>query len=130
LFEHKIIAGEHMRNVQENGETVGFELQVRIPYYRGLALSMIHELEVTVDGESYSREDIRFAVATGSFTLNEMETAVNNRWEFGELAKLTVMKAGGLTEGEHDVEVVVHLRISYLPFIPARKGSKTLKVTS
>jgi len=29
----------------------GFEFDIRIPYYRGIALSMIEAFEVTVDGD-------------------------------------------------------------------------------
>lgn len=130
MFEHKIISGEHIRNVAKDGEITGFEIGLRIPYYRGLALSMVHDIELKVDGESYSTDLMCFTVSTGSFMFAEMETVVNNRWEFGEVATLTVTRPGGLSEGEHDVEVVLHLRISYLPFIPARKGIKTLKLSS
>ena len=118
MFDHRIICEEGFRNVSEGGEVVGFEFLARLPYYRGLGLSMVENLAVTVDGEDIPREDIRFSVRGRSWTLDALETCHDDRWNFGEKARITVMRAGGLSSGRHKLKLAERLRISYLPFVP------------
>ena len=74
----------------------GFAFFGRLPYYRGLGLSMIEDITVSVDGEVIPRADIRFSVRDKRYTLDEMETVYDNRWNFGEKAKIIALKPGGL----------------------------------
>ena len=50
---------------------------------------------MTVDGEVFAREDIRWTLAGTSFTLQELENSSMLRWQFDDAATLTVPKAGG-----------------------------------
>ncbi|MBT2721156.1 DUF6379 domain-containing protein [Bacillus sp. ISL-46] len=116
MFEQYLVCEDGFRNVVKEGEIVGFEVKLRIPYYRGLALSMINSIDIEVNGIPFAHEDMVFSVETGSFPYSELSTVINNRWEMGEKAALFVKKTGGLTEGIHEVHAVVNLRISYLPW--------------
>ena len=116
MFEQYLVCEDGFRNVVEDGETVGFEVKLRIPYYRGVALSLINSINLEVDGISYSHNDMVFSVETGSFPYSELSTVINNRWELGEKATLFVKKTGGLSVGKHEVHAVINLRISYLPW--------------
>ncbi len=126
MFDHHIICDEGFRNVEENGSVIGFALLARLPYYRGLGLSMIEDLALTVDGEKIPREAIRFSVRGRSWTLDEMETEYGDRWNFGEKAEVTVLRPGGLAPGNHTVHLAERMRISYLPFVPTTSISKEL----
>lgn len=70
---------------------------------------MIEDIGLTIDGEPVPREDIRFCVHGRSWTLNEMETVYDDRWNFGEKATVTVtvLRPGGLIAGAHKVEIAV-----------------------
>ncbi|MFS0778264.1 DUF6379 domain-containing protein [Neobacillus sp. 3P2-tot-E-2] len=116
MFEQYMVCEDGFRNVVKDGDVVGFEVKLRVPYYRGIALSLINSIDLLVDGVSFSHDDMVFSVETGSFPYNELSTVINNRWEFGEKAILFVKKQGGLAEGIHKVHAVVNLRISYLPW--------------
>lgn len=116
VFEQYMVCEDGFRNVVKDGDVVGYEVKLRVPYYRGIALSLINSIDLEVDGVSYSHNDMVFSVETGSFPYNELSTVINNRWEFGEKATLFVKKQGGLAEGIHKVNAVVNLRISYLPW--------------
>ena len=118
MFDHHIICEEGFRNVSDAGSVTGFEFQARLPYYRGLGLSMVEDLSVSVDGVEVPREDIRFSVRGRSWTLDELETCYDDRWNFGERATIFVKRAGGLTAGRHQLKLSERLRISYLPFVP------------
>jgi len=128
MFDNKIVCHEGLQNEIENGEVVGFSFLARLPYYRGLGLSMIEDLAVTVDGEAFPRESIRFSVRGRSWTLDQMETEYGDRWNFGEKARITVNKPGGLSKGKHNIEIAERMRISYLPFVPTTKGSAEVEL--
>ena len=102
----------------------------RLPYYRGLGLSMVEDIQVTVDGEAIAREDVRFSVRGKTYTLDQMETVYDDRWNFGEKARITALKSGGLAPGKHTVEFAVRNRISYLPFVPTTKCVKELALAA
>jgi len=126
VFEQYLVCEEGFRNVEDNGEIIGFELKIRIPYYRGIALSLINHIELEVNGTAFLQDDMVFTVNSGSFPYKELATVINNRWEFGEKATLFVRKQGGLNPGEHQVRVFVSLRISYLPWPNIGENQKIL----
>lgn len=118
--------------VEDSLENVagGFAFLGRLPYYRGLGLSMVEDLQITVDGEAIAREDVRFSVRGKTYTLDQMETTYDDRWNFGEKATITALKPGGLTPGMHTLEFAVRNRISYLPFVPTTKCVKELALAA
>jgi hypothetical protein len=130
MMDNKMICTDLFENVVENGEATGFAFLGRLPYYRGLGLSMIEDIAVTVDGEAIPREAIRFTVRGRTWTLDEMETEYGDRWNFGEKARITALKTGGLSPGEHKIEFAVRMRVSYLPFVPTTKDTKALKLAA
>ena len=107
------------KNVSQNGEITGFQLAVKSGYYRGVYLPLIEGFEVTVDGESFARDQIRASFHGRSYTLDQLEKATNDRWPWTEPAILTIHKPGGLKPGMHDVQVTAKLRISYMPVQPS-----------
>jgi Domain of unknown function (DUF6379) len=128
MFDNKMICTDGFENVLKNGEVVGFSFLARLPYYRGLGLSMVEEIEVTVDGEKIPRSDIRFSVRGRTWTLDQMEIEYGDRWNFGEKARVTALKAGGLKPGKHRIQLMERLRISYLPFTPSTRDVKELEL--
>jgi len=128
MFDNKIIVPDSLERLTAADGAEGFAVLARLPYYRGLGLSMVEDIGVTVDGEKVARENIRFSVRGRSWTLAEMETEYGDRWNFGEKARVIVKRPGGLKGGEHDVEVAVRMRISYLPMVPTTRDQKRLKM--
>lgn len=125
MMDKLMIVEDSLENVDG-----GFAFLGRLPYYRGLGLSMIEDIQVSVDGVAAAREDVRFAVRGKTYTLDEMETVYDDRWNFGEKAKIIVLKDGGLTPGKHTLEMAVRYRVSYLPFVPTTKSSKELALAA
>jgi Domain of unknown function (DUF6379) len=126
MFDNKIIVPDSLERRADVSGKEGFALQARLPYYRGLGLSMVEDIAVTVDGEKMQRESVRFSVRGRSWTLEQMETEYGDRWNFGEKARILVTKPGGLSAGAHEVKVGVRMRISYLPFTPTTTDSKVM----
>lgn len=126
MFDDKIIVPDSLRNKVTVDGLQGFSLLARLPYYRGLGLSMVEDIAVSVDGEKAPRGDIRFSVRGRTWTLDAMESEYGDRWNFGEQATVFVQRAGGLSPGPHRFEVAIRMRVSYLPFVPTTTDRKEL----
>ena len=75
LFEKYIICEEGFGNLyDEKGECTGFQLKLRLPYYRSVRLSLIDDLKIRVDGKLYPRESITVTLGEDTFTLDQMLT--------------------------------------------------------
>lgn len=110
-----VIMNTGFKNTLEAGRTSGYQLDVRIPYYRSVYLSAVHSLDLTVDGTKIAPKDIRIRVAGKTFTIDQMYEADSVRWGFGDPATLLVASPGGLQPGIHTVRVGILIRKSYLP---------------
>ncbi len=128
MFDRYMICEETVRNVNEGGQVTGFQFGARIAYYRGIGFSKVESLAVTVDGEPVPPSDLRFTVTGGTFTLAQMETEYEARWEFGEVATVTVLRPGGLPAGDHKIEFTEELRIAYLPFPLKGRDAKVVHI--
>jgi hypothetical protein len=128
MFDRYMICEHDFRNVTEAGEVTGFQFFARLPYYRGLGLSMIEDLAITVDGRPISREALRVTLHGNTYTMAEMECEYVDRWEFGEEAIITILQPRGLSKGLHKIEMKDTLRISYLPFLSTGSDTKVLEL--
>ena len=113
MFEKYMIYDEGFCNVEKNGEITGFQVGVRITYYRGVCLAVIDNFEVTVDGVNYTKDQMTFNVKNTAYRFEEMVGRTDIRWDFGEVAYLTIALPGGLSEGEHIVRVAEDIRVVY-----------------
>src|SRR3974390_784302 len=129
MFDQYMICTDGFCNTREGGQVTGFQFGARLPYYRGLGLSMVEDIAITVEGNAVAKEDILFCVRGKSWTLAELESEASERWEMGEIATLKVRKAGGLAKGNHKIELAEQLRISYLPFSPVTRDAKQLTLS-
>ena len=117
MFDNYVLSDGSVRNVKnKDGQTCGFSMLSRVNYYRGIPLTMVHDLSVELDGEAVDKADIRFSVdGEDWFTPAEMETVTTYKWEFGEEATVMVVKDGGLTPGKHTVTLAQTIRTEYIP---------------
>jgi hypothetical protein len=115
MLEREMIQTHGFGNVTADGRITGFQIRIRIPYYRGIWASLLEGADVAVDGEEFSRDDILWTLGDKTLTLAELEAASDVRWPFDEPAVLTVSKPGGLAVGMHDVSVKLAFRASYMP---------------
>lgn len=128
-----MIHDNEFKNVKnEKDQITGFQIGVRITYYRGVFLALIKNFEVTVDGVTYKKGDMTFTVNGHTYTFDEMIGKVDEHWEFGDVAILTINKPDGLAKGEHDVTVVEEIRVCYglmpVPIHNSAKWNKKLSI--
>jgi Domain of unknown function (DUF6379) len=126
MFEKYMIVEDDVQNIVENGQKTGFQFGARLPYYRGLGLSMVEEIIVTIDGEKIPQENVSLTVKGKNYTMAQMETEPEARWEMGEIEYVQVKKAGGIAAGEHKLHLLLNLRVSYMPFPSIRQSEKTI----
>jgi len=114
MFDKYMIYDAECKNVVKDGKVTGFQVGVRVTYYRGIIIALIKNFEVTVDGVKYTKDDMTFTFnGNHTYTFDEMFGVTDERWGFGDVAVITVNKDGGLTPGEHEIEVTEELRVSY-----------------
>ncbi len=103
MFDRYMIVEDGFRNVSRNGKVIGFQVNTRLPYYRGIGVSMVEDVSVTIDGEIFPRDAVTVLLRGKPLTLDAMETDYRERWEFGEIGTLIVRKPGGLAPGKHRI---------------------------
>jgi hypothetical protein len=124
VFDKYIVCEESLR---VRGRTGGV-VDVRMPYYRGLALSMVEAVDITVDGQPIPAERTTFTVHGNTYTFDHLPQVTGDRWEMGERAELAFETDQPLAPGEHDIAVAVRLRISYMPVPGGGRDRKRLTV--
>lgn len=128
MFEKYMIVTEKVSNKIKEGNAVGFEFEARLPYYRGVSLSMVEEIEVGINGNTLPQENVHITVHGNTYNLHDRENQMEDRWEMGEVASLFVEYKGGLPAGEHELSLKINLRIGYMPFPSIRNASKKIKI--
>lgn len=115
MFDNNVFIADSCTNVLENGAVIGYELQTNITYYRGIPLSMVEFIKVSVDGVEADVENIRISVDREDwFTMTEAETVTSYKWEYGEPLYIRVL-GEGLSRGTHKVQLTVATRTAYIP---------------
>src|SRR3954467_6278599 len=113
MFDNFIVCEEGFR-ARDDGRPGGV-VEVRMPYYRGLGLSMVEAVDLVLDGTPVPPARTAFTVHGNTYSLPHLPEVPAPRWEMGERARLACEPDEPLAPGEHDVAVSVRLRISYMP---------------
>lgn len=115
MLEKECIQSRGFRNVTEDGAVVGFQVAFRSLYYRGVWLSQLRPATLTVDGETFSGDQISWTISGKEYEQDELAEYGDVNWPLLEPALLTVHKPGGLAQGFHDVVLEYTYSASYLP---------------
>ncbi len=125
MYEKYLLARNDFQNVSTNGQITGFQIKIRIPYYRGVYLSQIEDVKLKVDEEEFLADVMTFTVPihgpnvpdspTKTYTAEQLAMASSERWYFGDPMLLTIRKPGGLKQGVHEVSLAIAARNSYRP---------------
>lgn len=120
-FTDRVIRQDGFYNLLLNGQQVGFNLDLRINYYRGLPLSSVQKIEITVDGEKIP-EYLMLAELNGKqFTVSQMPEMYMEYWGSKTPMHMRVFNYG-LSQGEHDVAVRIEYKNPYMQFAPGIYG--------
>ncbi|MGN6220881.1 MAG: C-glycoside deglycosidase beta subunit domain-containing protein [Microbacterium sp.] len=126
MYDKYLIVENSLRSTPD-----GIEFDVRVAYYRSVALSMVDAFKVSIDGEPVPAGDIRFVLRGDAYSQIEMDDESAVRWEFGEIATIRVHRRHPLEAGSHQVGFAQSLRIIYMPGgILRGEDTKTLELSS
>lgn len=133
-LNEEIIKKKSFQSLYINGAKNGFEFDVQLAYYRGHYLSDIDLLEVYVDGEKMPAEAVTFELNGKEMPVYKLSYAVTEFWSQVVPARIRVIKKGGLSAGEHELELKLMLRVPYMQIGPGHQfmpldGGEKVKVT-
>ncbi len=128
MFDRYIVCEEGFR-IRADGRPGGV-VEVRMPYYRGLGLSMVEAVDLVLDGTPVPAERTDFTVHGNTYRFDELPQILDDRWEMGERAQLGFLTDELLGPGEHDIAVSVRLRISYMPVPGGGRDRKRLTLNA
>jgi len=111
----KFISRLGFKNIYQEGQCIGFQFNIIIPYYRGIFISCINDFVVKVDNESFSKDKIKLKIGDRVVQLTKIDDAYDIFWNYGTKATVIVDKPRGLSDGLHTVECGLNIRKSYMP---------------
>lgn len=116
MFDNNVFLEGSCKNFAKDGKVKGFTLSTNITYYRAIPLSMVNDIQVSLNDNPCPREDIRCSTdGEDWFTLDEMKTVTTYKWEYDEPLLIRVLCDGGLAPGSHKVKLTVTTRTAYIP---------------
>jgi Domain of unknown function (DUF6379) len=127
MFEKYLLVDGSAR-LEQPGDDRTVAVDVRIAYYRGLGLSMVEDVSVAIDGEVIPRRDTQFSIHGHCYRLDELATAVEDRWGLREAATITLVSRDPVSPGEHLFELTERLRISYMPYPAVTHAAKRMRI--
>lgn len=115
-MDRQVIQSTGFHNIKDaEGNVVGFEFRVRLPYYRGVYYSQLRVGTVVVDGESFGKDQYKWVLKGEEYSAAQLAEDFRSHWSPVELATIRVMKEGGLVQGFHDVKYGFCWESSYMP---------------
>ena len=124
MFDKYIICEDSLRPTKT--PKPGAQVEVRLPYYRGLGLSMVEAVDVSVDGEAVDPQVTTLTVHGQTYPFSDLGAVLDDRWEMGERATVAFPLDRPLASGAHDIDVAIRLRISYMPVPGGGRDRKRL----
>lgn len=95
----------------------GLSLDVRLPWYRSLPLSVVMPSELLVDDQTLSLDGATVEHEGQRYTLAELPEQVGAWWFIQDSVTLHVPTATPLPAGTHEVSLTLHLFPPYIPML-------------
>jgi len=119
-YEDHVILDDGFCNYYCNGARAGYMLTIGLNYYRSLPLSCIEEFELTVDGGKVDNKKIQFRLNGKQFMISQLPDLISEYWFVLDKAQLVIDNDGGLSIGEHNIELKMIIRSPYMYFFSPR----------
>lgn len=120
-YVDSVLRQDALRPIRLEAGPVGFSLDIGLNYYRGLPLSTIEELELSVDGERIPDHLLLFEYNRKLIPHSHLSRAFTEFWSLKKPLRVLVYQ-GGLAEGDHDIDLKVIMRSPYMQFGPGMWG--------
>lgn len=131
-FSEALLHEKTIKNCQINlghKKLDGFCFNIYQPWYKASPVGMIHDIEVIIDGRKVPREDIQLILKGGQrIMLYNARTIHDIWWDIVNPIAVFIPSEGGLSEGDHEVEVTLAEQISEYYEFPLNMLMGTQKV--
>lgn len=114
-----VLRPESLQPLVLDGGAVGYSLDIRLNFYRGTPLSAIEHFELRLDGDPVPERLILFEYNRNLYRPEELSLAWGEFWAVKKPLRALVYQ-GGLSEGEHDVDLTLILRSVSMQFGPGK----------
>jgi len=105
MLEFQTIQQRGFHNTYDReGNIDGFEFRFIPKYYKGLWFSQCRFGNITVDGETFDRDEILYVYEGMEYTREEM-FSLRKYWQFRDPLIFRIRKKDGLAIGYHDVSL-------------------------
>lgn len=118
------------QNTYASGKQNGYQVDIRLGYYRGHYLSTIDQLSLVTDGNPVDENDITFCLGGKEYAPAELKYLVSEFWPILQPATIKVRHSGGLTAGEHKIDLTLMLRSPYMPLPGASEEHAYVPINS
>lgn len=99
----------------------GFEVKVRLNWYRSLPLSCIENIRLLVNGEEIASVALRFQVNGQSYLVKDLAAVTSEYWFVQDSGVLQAQMPGKVAEGgSYTVEAEITLRAPYILVGPGK----------
>ncbi|GAA1061453.1 C-glycoside deglycosidase beta subunit domain-containing protein [Agromyces bracchium] len=120
-YEDRVLRPEALRSYDLETGPVGYSLDIGLNYYRGLPLSAVESLELTVDAEPVPEHLILVELNGKLFPTSQLSAAFTEFWPIKKDLRIYVFN-GGIEDGPHQVDLRLILRCVYMQFAPGVWG--------
>lgn len=120
-FENRVLREDGFYPILINGKSVGFNLDLRINYYRGLPVSSVEEIRLKIDGNEISQEKILVSINEKLFSVKQLKELYAEYWGIKTPMHLLINDYQ-IEAGTHEVAVTVYHRSPYMKFGPNEYG--------
>ena len=99
----------------------GFELKVRLNWYRSMPLSCVERVYLAIDSQEVPAEAISFGINGHWYQMSELANLTGEYWYVQDSASLQVRQPGKIAQGEtHTLEAEITLRAPYIVVGPGK----------
>ena len=102
-----------LENKRFGNSCTGYTFQIDNLSYRGIWVSTIEDIELTVDGEKVSKNDMLFCIHGMKIPIDDLAGHSEVFWGATDAGILNINKVGGLKAGDHKFEIVIKKRADF-----------------
>lgn len=108
-MDHRVVSDDGLK-----ATPTGFSVDVRLPWYRSLPLSVVKVAEVTIDGEAVDPVTVGFELNGETLSLDELTGRTEDWWYVLDSAFLNVRGEPIEKGSTHEVAVTIAVRPPYI----------------
>lgn len=109
----QVLVKDSLENRLVKGVATGYSLQLANLSYRGVWLSTIEGIELTVDGEVVPHDHILVELNGNKYSICDLVNQTETFWGAKDACRIIVYRVGGLAKGPHKVKIVVLKRSDF-----------------